>query len=91
MAALHLCLTLRNAKILEHFNDFADPHVKNAGSGYPEVEDGFFPVPDKPGWGIELDEEFIAAHPPDYVNGVIADPGLNMFENSDWARRGQDE
>ena len=24
MAALHLCLTLRNVKILEHFNDFAD-------------------------------------------------------------------
>ena len=28
MAALQLCLTLRNVKILEHFNDFADPHVK---------------------------------------------------------------
>ena len=91
MAALHLCLTLRNVKILEHFNDFADPHVKRAGSGYPEVVDGYFPVPDKPGWGIELDEEFINAHPPDRTsNGVIADPGLNMFENADWARRGQD-
>ena len=44
MAALHLCLTLRNTKILEHFNDFADPHVKKAGTGYPEVVDGYFPV-----------------------------------------------
>ena len=92
MAALHLCLTLRNVKILEHFNDFADPHVKRAGSGYPEVEDGYFPGPDKPGWGIELDEEFITGHPPGLTSsGVIADPGLNMFENADWARRGQDD
>ena len=91
MAALHLCLTLRNGKILEHFNDFADPHVKKAGTGYPEVVDGYFPVPDKPGWGIELDEDYIRANPPRDVNGVTADPGLNMFENADWAKRGQDE
>jgi galactonate dehydratase len=90
MAALHLCLTLRNTKILEHFNDFADPHVKNAGDYYPEVVDGYFPVPDKPGWGVEINEEFIANNPPDYINGVIADPGLNMFENANWAERGQE-
>ena len=90
MAALHLCLTLRNGKILEHFNDFADPHVKKAGTGYPEVVDGFFPVPDKPGWGIELDEEFIKSQPPARTrSGVAADPGLNMFENANWAKRGQ--
>ena len=91
MAALHLCLTLRNAKILEHFNDFADPHVKKAGQGYPEVVDGYFPVPTEAGWGIELDEDFIRSQPPNYINGVIADPGLNMFENADWAQRGQGE
>ena len=90
MAALHLCLTLRNTKILEHFNDFADPHVKNVGDYYPEVVDGYFPVPHKPGWGVEINEEFIANNPPDYINGVIADPGLNMFENANWAERGQE-
>ncbi len=91
MAALHLSLTLRNAKVLEHFNDFADPHVKKAGSGYPEVVDGWFPVPTKPGWGIELDEEFIKANPPRRTDaGAIADPGLNMFSNPDWAKRGQE-
>ena len=92
MAALHLCLTLRNVKILEHFNDFADPHVKNAGSNYPEVIDGYFPIPDKPGWGIELNEDFIRSQKPNYTDaGVIADPGLNMFENSEWAKRGQSD
>ena len=90
MAALHLCLTLRNVKILEHFNDFADPHVKKAGSGYPEVVDGYFPVPDKPGWGIELDEDFILSNPPEMTSSkVMSDPGLNMFVNSEWAQRGQ--
>ena len=90
MAALHLCLTLRNVKILEHFNDFADPHVKKAGSGYPEVIDGYFPVPDKPGWGIELDEDFILSNPPEMTSSkVMSDPGLNMFVNSEWAQRGQ--
>jgi galactonate dehydratase len=89
LASLHLCLTLRNGKILEHFNDFSDEYVKRAASSYPEVVDGYFPVPTGPGWGVELDEDFIRAHPPELVGGVIADPGLNMFENSRWNMRRQ--
>jgi galactonate dehydratase len=92
LAALHLCITLRNVKILEHFNDFADPFVKEAADSYPEVVDGFFNIPDKPGWGIELDEEFILSHPPEKnKEGINLDPGLNMFEKMDWAKRGQSE
>ena len=89
-AALQLMATLRNAKVLEHFNDFADAHVKQAGTNYPEVVEGYFRVPEEPGWGVELNEEFIRAHPPTVVDGVIQDPGLNMFENAEWSRRGQD-
>ena len=90
-AGLQLMVTLRNAKVLEHFNDFADAHVKQAGSPYPEVVDGYFTVADRPGWGVELDEEFIAAHPPVMVDGVAQDPGLNMFEDAAWFKRGQGE
>jgi galactonate dehydratase len=90
-AALQLMVTLRNAKVLEHFNDFADSHVKQAGSNYPEVVDGFFTVSEEPGWGVELDEEFIAAHPPVLLEGIVQDPGLNMFENAEWNKRGQGE
>jgi galactonate dehydratase len=90
MAALHLILTLRNGKVLEHFNDFADPGVKLAGSNYPEVVDGVFTAPTGPGWGIELDEDYILAHPPEYVDGRVQDPGLQMFEKEDWSKRGQD-
>ena len=89
MAALHLMTTLRNGKILEHFNDFADVHVQRAGAGYPKVVDGYFPLPDKPGWGIEIDEDFIAQHPPQLVDGIVQDPGLDMFRKEDWSTRGQ--
>lgn len=89
MAALHLMITLRNGKILEHFNDFTDVEVQQAGSGYPVVTDGYFSLPDKPGWGVELDEDFIRAHPPQMVDGVVQDPGLDMFRKADWNVRGQ--
>lgn len=86
-ASLQLIATLRNGKVLEHFNDFVDQEVKQAGSGYPEVTDGYFTLPDRPGWGVEIDEEFIRAHPPGTADGVILDPGLDMFRKSDWNLR----
>ena len=86
-AALHLMVTLRNGKILEHFNDFVDSQVKNAGSPYPEVVDGFFKVPEGPGWGVDLNFDFIESNPPESENGVILDPGLNMFRETDWHKR----
>ena len=87
MAALHLSLTLRNGKVLEHFNDFTDRFVKQAGHPYPEVVDGYFGLPEGPGWGVELDMDFIRKHPPASVDGVIQDPGLNMFVKADWNQR----
>ncbi len=89
VAMLHLMVTLRNGKVLEHFNDFADEFVKQAGTPYPEVIDGYFHLPTGPGWGITLDLDFIRRHPPKTENGVILDPGLNMFANSSWNKRSQ--
>ncbi|SVE28574.1 uncharacterized protein METZ01_LOCUS481428, partial [marine metagenome] len=40
----------------------------------------------------ELNEDFILSHPPDKSkDGLVLDPGLNMFEKIDWAKRGQSE
>ena len=55
-------------------------------------KDGFFSLPETPGWGVELNEEFILSHPPEKNDdGINLDPGLNMFEKMDWAKRGQSE
>jgi galactonate dehydratase len=91
LAGIHLMGSLRNGKILEHFNNFADSEVKNAGTWYPELIDGHFTLPDKPGWGVELNIDFIESRPPQIKDGVILDPGLNMFGKSDWQKRGQDK
>ena len=62
-AVLHLDAGMPNFKIQEHFNDFADAWVKQAVDQYPEVVDGYFSLPERPGLGVELREDFIAEHP----------------------------
>jgi galactonate dehydratase len=62
-ANLHLAACTPNFKIQEHFNDFADAWVKGAVLEYPEVVDGYFSLPESPGLGVTLNEDFIAAHP----------------------------
>lgn len=62
-ANLHLAACTPNFKVQEYFNDFADAHIKEAGLGLPEVVDGHFQLPTAPGLGVELDLDFIAAHP----------------------------
>jgi galactonate dehydratase len=86
-AAIHLMATLRNGKILEHFNDFSDSQIKECGTPYPKVVDGHVELPTRPGWGVELNFDFIKNNPPKTADGVILDPGLNMFVNSEWNKR----
>lgn len=88
-ANVHLMATLRNGKILEHFNDFSDQYVKNVGSPYPEVVNGYFQLPTGYGWGVEVDVEFLRAHQARGEDGVILDPGLNMYKSETWNKRGQ--
>jgi galactonate dehydratase len=78
-AALHLAACTPNFKIQEHFNDFAEPYVKAAAPGLPEVEDGTFTLPAGPGLGVTLDEEVIRAHPKQNVH-------FNLFRE-DWQKR----
>jgi len=78
-ANLHLAACTPNFKIQEHFNDFADAWVKGAVDHYPEVVDGYFNLPDQPGLGVTLREEFVAEHPRQRVF-------FNLFEE-DWHKR----
>ena len=62
-AALHVAACTTNFKIQEHFNDFTETFVKESAPGNPEVVDGSFALPTRPGLGVTLDEDLIAEHP----------------------------
>jgi galactonate dehydratase len=62
-AALHLAATTPNFKIQEHFNDFAEAHVKQAAPGNPDVQEGFFALPRGEGLGVTLNEDLVREHP----------------------------
>ena len=78
-AALHLAACTPNFKIQEHFNDFVEAEVKLAAPGNPEVVDGHFAVPDRPGLGVTLDEAVVRAHP-------MRELHFDLFEE-DWQFR----
>jgi galactonate dehydratase len=64
-ANVHFAVATGNYKVLEHFNDFADPWVADLVEGAPRVDaaDGCFPVPTAPGLGVRLIPAAAAAHP----------------------------
>ncbi len=78
-AALHFAACTPNLKILEYFNDFAEPYVKESAAGLPEVTDGYFPLPPGPGLGVTFNEEVVEAHP-------YRRQHFNLFAR-DWHRR----
>jgi galactonate dehydratase len=82
-ANLQLAACTPNLRVLEHFNDFADPWVAELVDQPPTVSasDGCFAVPDRPGLGVALNHEACAAHP--RTGGLI-----RLFEPG-WERRGQ--
>jgi galactonate dehydratase len=63
-ASVHLAVSTPNFKIQETFDDFSEPWLHEVVRGVPRAQNGCFAVPQKPGLGIELDEEAIRAHPP---------------------------
>jgi galactonate dehydratase len=82
MANVHFAVATPNYKVLEHFNDFADPWVQELVDRAPQVavEDGCFGLPDRPGLGVSLNHEACAEHP--RTGGR-----LKLFEKG-WERRG---
>jgi galactonate dehydratase len=82
MANVHFAIATPNYKVLEHFNDFADPWVQDLVDGAPRVDaaDGCFPLPDRPGLGVRLNHDVCARHP--RTGGRI-----RLFEEG-WEKRG---
>jgi galactonate dehydratase len=82
MANVHFAVATPNYKVLEHFNDFADPWVQDLVDYAPRVavDDGCFDLPDRPGLGVRLNHDACAARP--RTGGR-----LRLFEKG-WERRG---
>jgi galactonate dehydratase len=82
MANVHFAVATPNYKVLEHFNDFADPWVKDLVDYAPEVSpsDGCFALPERPGLGLSLNADACRDHP-------RSGGRLRLFE-AGWERRG---
>ncbi len=63
-ANVHFGVATPNYKVLEHFNDAADPWVAQLVDEAPAVgADGCFAAPTRPGLGVRLDRSVCAEHP----------------------------
>ena len=82
-ANVHLAACTPNFKIQEHFNDFAVAWVKGAVDHSPEVVDGYFSLPERPGLGLTLNEDFIQAHPRERVHFDLFSEGWQKRQAKD--------
>ncbi|HZT28686.1 MAG TPA: mandelate racemase/muconate lactonizing enzyme family protein [Bryobacteraceae bacterium] len=63
MASVHLACTLRNFVVMEnHAVDMPWWQDLVTGPAKPIIQNGYIPVPDKPGLGVELNAEVIKEH-----------------------------
>src|SRR5690606_32687516 len=84
-ANLHFAVACPNYKVLEHFNDFADPWVADlVGGGYRVDEsDGCFGLPTAPGLGVSLDRAVAAAHPRTHAHFNLMREGWELRNEID--------
>ncbi len=63
MMSAHFCAAVPNFRIMEI--DIEDvPWMDDLVTHPPEIVDGHMLVPDRPGWGCDVDEKAMKAHPP---------------------------
>ena len=63
MMGAHFAAAIPNLDILEFDADIV-PWARDVFSALPRIEAGAMHVPDGPGWGVEIDEAALRAHPP---------------------------
>ena len=62
LMSMHLCAVAPNVRIMEIDVDQA-PWVDDLVTVKPDIRDGFLYLPTGPGWGTEVNEEAVLAHP----------------------------
>ena len=80
MMNAHFCALVPNFRIMEIDHDFVPWHDEFF-TVQPRIEDGYLVLPTGPGWGTEINEEAVRAHPPRgdsphglHGNEVLTDP-----------------
>jgi galactonate dehydratase len=65
----HLCAAIPNFRVMEI--DVDDVSWKDdLVTVVPQIEHGYLLVPDGPGWGSDVNEEVVRAHPPKWLDGL---------------------
>ena len=63
LISAHFCAAVPNFKVMEI--DIDDIRWKDEiVTAPPVIEDGHLVLPKTPGWGADVNEEFVRAHPP---------------------------
>jgi galactonate dehydratase len=62
LMSMHLCASVPNVRIMEIDVDQA-PWVDDLVTVKPDIRDGYLCLPTGPGWGTEVNEEVVRAHP----------------------------
>ena len=63
LMSAHMCAAIPNFRVMEI--DIEDvPWKDELVTPVPVIENGEFVLPTGPGWGVEVNEEVIRAHPP---------------------------
>lgn len=79
MAAIHIAASTPNVEMIESFSEFDVHWRKDLVDGGPVIEEGEYRLPTRPGLGLTLNPDVVAAHP--YVDGAF----LRMW-SEDWAQ-----
>jgi L-alanine-DL-glutamate epimerase-like enolase superfamily enzyme len=62
LAACHACASMRNFTVIEFHGQDVDWWDDLVTAGKPLIENGYITLPDKPGLGLELNDEVAQAH-----------------------------
>ena len=72
LMSAHFCAALPNVRIMEIDIDDV-PWKDDLVTNPPTIEDGHLVIPDGPGWGADVNEEAVRAHPPVNWRGLRPD------------------